>query len=318
MSRLLICLLAFSVFPSLVAAQQLRAVNIMAGPVGSTAKAVSNDIVDLAKSCGLPAVAHDSDGAIENLLAVKEKRYTQFGIMQLDVLEYLKTFEGEDPRIEQAIRGVRVAMPLYNEEVHIVARPGFDRIEDLDGARVAFGSRDSGTFLTTFLLFDLLGIQPRERVEVGAQAALEMLKSGRIDAMSFVDGTPSGLFADLTDEDADYRLIPLDDALLQTVYEPSVIPGGTYPFQPEPVNVIAIDSALLTFNYVPRGRNAYNTRNCQMVADVTSLVSSNLDRLAANGHPKWTDVDVKADVADWLFSACATRGLNPNYRPSCR
>jgi len=64
------------------AASQETAINLMAGPDGSTAKAIVEDIADLARECGLNPVVNDTAGALDNLLAVKNRRFTQFGLIQ--------------------------------------------------------------------------------------------------------------------------------------------------------------------------------------------------------------------------------------------
>ena len=113
--------LLFGLLASGMAVAQDRGVNIMGGPVLSTSFEVARDISELTADCGLPAAAHETHGAIDNLLELKERRYTQFALMQSDVLEYLKTYETYDPEIGKAINGIRVAMPLFAQEVHVIA-----------------------------------------------------------------------------------------------------------------------------------------------------------------------------------------------------
>ena len=69
----------------------------------------------------------------------------------------------DDPGIARAILGVRIAFPLYNEEVHVLARREIATLADLSGQRVAIGVEDSGTFLTASLVLDLAGVEPAER-----------------------------------------------------------------------------------------------------------------------------------------------------------
>lgn len=297
---------------------QGRSVNIMAGPEQSTAKIVADEIKALSEQCGLPVRTHETVGALQNLIALKERSYTQFGIMQSDVLEYLKTFEEEDPAIAAAIRGIRVAFPLFDQEVHVLARGDIARLSDLNGRIVAMGEENSGTFLTAHVTLDLLGLTPSERQKIGAPEALAKLLDGQIDAMFVVDGTPSALLASIPGDRTDLQLVPIDQPLITSVYHPVRIPGDTYAFQADDVDVVAVGTVLLTYNYVAAGRNYYNTDNCRLVADVSGLVAQNLDALKSDGHPKWSEVDLKSEVPDWLFSGCAARGLDPAYKPVCR
>lgn len=297
---------------------QDRGVNIMAGPALSTSLKISEDIGALTQACGLPAIAHQTTGALENLLELKERRYTQFAIMQSDVLEYLKTFETDDPQIGTAIDGIRVAMPLFAEEVHVLARKDIPDMASLDGRRVSIGGAESGTFLTATLMLRLLGIEPSETFEFDPIDAFAAMAADEIDAFFFVDGAPTPLFKTAEFDPEAVHLLPIDDPLMQAAYKPALIRAGTYPFLDKDLDVVSVESVLLTFNYVRTGRNRYSADNCQMVADVTSLIKQNINSLAATGHPKWAEVDLDFEVPDWLFAGCAVRGLNPDYRPICQ
>src|SRR5690606_16125164 len=120
------------------------------------------------QGCGLTLDVVESAGSLENFLSVRQRRHTQFGIVQSDVLEYLKTYAAEDPAIARAIHGVRIAFPLYNEEVHILARRDIAELDDLNGRRVAIGAEESGNFLTASLVLDLTETQPEKRVLLNA------------------------------------------------------------------------------------------------------------------------------------------------------
>lgn len=299
-------------------AQEERGVNIMAGPALSTSMKIAEDITVLSAQCGLTAAAHQTSGAIDNLTELKERRYTQFAIMQSDVLDYLRTYEIDDPKIGSAIRGIRVAMPLFTEEVHVLATRDVPDMQSLNGKRVSIGADTSGTFLTATLILRLLGIEPAETLQLDPIDAFAAMAVGDIDAFFFVDGAPSPLFKTAEFDGDRIHLLPIDDPLMQAAYTPSVIRAGTYPFVTENIPVISVESILLTYNYVREGRNRYNTDNCQMVSDVTSIISQNIATLAATGHPKWAEVDLNFEVPDWLFAGCAERGLNPDYQPVCQ
>lgn len=295
-----------------------RGINIMGGPILSTSFEIAKDISTLTAQCGLPAVAHETQGAIDNLLELKERRYTQFALMQSDVLEYLKTYETFDPEIGKAINGIRVALPLFTQEVHVIARTDIADLSGLAGKRVSIGSRESGTFYTATLITRLMGLDFAETLTLDPIESFAAMAAGEIDAFFHVDGAPSPLLQTAEFAPGTVHILPMEDPVLNATYRPSVIRQSTYPFVTEPVPVVAVESVLLTYNYILRGRNRYNTDNCQMVADVTHLISRNINSLAATGHPKWAEVDLSFEVADWLYAGCAERGLNPAYRPICR
>lgn len=296
---------------------QTAEINMMAGPVGSTAKAVVEDIAELAQECGLNPVVNDTAGALDNLLAVKNNRYTQFGLIQADVINFLKTFETIDPQIANTLRNIRLAFPLYSEEIHVVVRGEITSLSDLTGQRVSIGDKSSGTFLTATVILDLLGITPATQQTLGPEASLDALMAGDIDAFFFVDGVPSQIFDDVDVTGADLKLLQLDDPLLSAVYESAVIEGGTYSFAPDDTQVAKVGSIMITYDYKPR-KNHYNRLNCQMISDVTRLVHDNIADLATIGHPKWIEVDPSAFVPDLERSQCVQIALEPDYQITCQ
>jgi len=107
------------------AGAQNRSVNIMGGPQDSTTMAFAEVLAGVSRSCGYRTVTHETEGALQNLLAVRNNRYTQFGFVQSDVLEYLRAYEGVDPNIAKSIRGMNVRLlisPIWKASVFRLAR----------------------------------------------------------------------------------------------------------------------------------------------------------------------------------------------------
>ncbi|MFB2552093.1 TAXI family TRAP transporter solute-binding subunit [Ensifer soli] len=290
--------------------------NIMTGGPQGTYIRIGRDIADLGKSCGLTLNVRETAGSLENFVGVRNRRNTQFGIVQNDVLEYLKTFEANDPEVQQAVRGVRIMFPLYNEEVHLLARSDIRSVAELAGKKVAIGVKDSGTFLTASLILDILQVKLGERVLVNPDAALPKLQSGEIDALFYVAGAPAPLFRDNRIDGAKFHLLPITDAPLLATYIRSRIERGTYDFQTEPVDLIAVKAVMMTYDYDVT-RNAYQRESCKAVSDFSSLILNNLDRLKENGHPKWKDVDLTALPPGWQVGVCVRAGMALDYRPAC-
>ncbi len=291
-------------------------VNIMTGAPTGTYIQFGRDMQKLMADCGQNMGVVESAGSLENFLGVRQRRLTQFGIVQNDVLEYMQTFASDDPVIARAIKGVRIAFPLYQEEVHILANTDIADFRGLAGKRVAIGVEDSGTFLTASLMMSLAGLEPAEKVLIGPKESLEELEAGNIDAFFYVAGAPAAIYADNEIDSSRFHLLPIADETLQTVYEPSTLPANTYDFQPEPVDLISVKAVLMTYEYEPR-RNAYHRDACTAVSDLSSLILTRLDELKENGHPKWKDVDLEAIPPGWDIGACVNRGIDPNYRANC-
>ena len=99
-------------------------------------------------------------------------------------------------------------------------------------------------------------------------------------------------------------------------HTPTQIAAGTYPFQQEPVDVVAVKAVLLTFGWVPN-RNPYQASACKTVADFSYLILSRLSKLRETGHPKWKAVDLTALPPGWTVSSCVLDGLSPSFSFSC-
>ena len=308
-----LCLMAMLAAPS--SAAELEK-NIMTGGAKGTYIKIGRDIAGLGKECGQTLNVVESAGSLENFIGVRNRKNTQFGIVQNDVLDYLKTFEANDTEIQQAVRGVRIMFPLYNEEVHVLAKTGIATMEDLAGKKVAVGVKDSGTYLTSTLMLDILQIKGVEKVEVNPDQALPKLESGEIDAFFYVAGAPASLFQGDGIDGSKFHLLPITQAPLLATYIPAKIEAGTYAFQKEPVDVVSVKAVLMTFDY-DKKRNAYHRESCKAVADFSNLIISNLDKLQSTGHPKWKTVDLTAVPPGWKVGVCVKEGLAADYKPTC-
>lgn len=298
-----------------VQAQEAQ-LSIMTGAPTGTYIQIGRDLSGLMGQCGKSVDVVESAGSLENFLAVRQRPNMQFGIVQNDVLEYMQTFAGNDPAIARAITGVRIAFPLYDEEVHILARRDIATLDDLAGKRVAIGTENSGTYLTASLILSLSGTEPAEKLLLAPADALPQLKAGQIDAFFYVAGAPASLYAEGDIDGERFHLLPIQDPTLQAVYTPASLPAGTYAFQPDAVELVAVKAVLMTYEYDP-SHNAYHRSSCQGVSDMASLILTRIDSLRTEGHPKWQSVDLTDIPPGWQIGACVNRGISPDYQADC-
>ncbi|MDO9415447.1 TAXI family TRAP transporter solute-binding subunit [Pararhizobium sp.] len=291
--------------------------NIMTGGSKGTYIQIGRDVAKLGRDCGQTLNVIESAGSLENFVGVRNRKNTQFGIVQSDVLEYLKTFEANDPEVQQAVKGVRIMFPLYNEEVHVLAKTGINSMKDLAGKKIAVGVKDSGTFLTSSLILDILQISGGERLPLNADAALPKLLSGEIDALFYIAGAPTALFQSKDIDGKKVHLLPITEAPLLATYTPSKIEAGTYSFMDKPVDLIAVKAVMMTYDYDVK-KNAYHRDSCKAVSDFSSLILNNMDKLTETGHPKWKDVDLTALPPGWQVGVCVKAGMAASYKPSCK
>jgi TRAP transporter TAXI family solute receptor len=312
-------LIATALFLALVLpapAQELEK-NIMTGGAKGTYIQIGNDLAGISSDCGYTLNVQESAGSLENLVAVKNRLFTQFGIVQSDVLEYVRAYSANDADLRRSLYGVRIMFPLYNEEVHVLAKRDIAGLKDLSGRKVAIGAKDSGTFLTASLMLDIMRIKDAERLPIGSADALPQLLAGEIDALFYVAGAPTKLFEDPQIDGANFHLLDINEAPLRATYTPSEIPAGTYPFQPDPVDAVAVKAVLMTFNYDPK-KSDYHAQSCKAASDIAALLLTNLDNLRQNGHPKWKNVDLTAIPPGWQVSDCVKAGMRESYKLECK
>ena len=254
----------------------------------------------LATRDGVNLSVYTSKGSIENVYAVYQKPATQLGIVQSDVLAFVTRVQS-DPVLKRIAKKTKMVFPLYNEEIHILARPGVAEFDDLSDRRVAIGREGSGTYLTARLLFNVADVTPREMVPIDTDEALAELKAGRIDAMFYVAGYPVKLFSDGVQESDGLHLVPILNKSIMEFYPRAEIPGGTYPWQRNSVQTVAVKSVLISFDF--------RRRDCDVVGKFAKTLSDNMDWLVKNGHPKWKAVDLNFPLKGWDQYDCVRRYL---------
>jgi TRAP transporter TAXI family solute receptor len=203
--------------------------------------------------------------------------------------------------LRRIAKKTKMVFPLYNEEIHILARPGISEFDDLSDRRVAIGREGSGTYLTARLLFNVADVTPRDMVLIDTDEALAELKAGRIDAMFYVAGYPVKLFSEGVQETDALHLVPILNKSITEFYPRAEVPGGTYAWQPKSVETVAVKSVLISFDF--------RRRDCDVVGKFAKTLSDNMDWLVKNGHPKWKAVDLNFPLKGWDQYDCVRKYL---------
>jgi len=291
-------------------------VNIMTGGATGTYIQIGKDIAALAEQAGRDnVIVMESAGSMENIFAVRSRPQTQFGIVQSDVLDFIRTFRSEDAEMRSILRNTRYVYPLYKEEVHIVARKssGIATLTDLNGKIVAVGGENSGTSLTSAFLFDVGNIRPGRTVNISASDSLVQLRSGAIDAFVYVAGAPTTLLKE-TSAAEDLRLVTIPGTIAGDYYSITTLKAGTYPWMAEDVTTAAVRAVLMTYEFDPN-RNAYFKASCDAVTEISYLIKENIELLRSEGHPKWNEVDIAAVPSGWEQALCVQAAFDPQYQP---
>lgn len=275
---------------------------IITGDRQSTAYRIGMDLKALAARDDIQVTVYDSSGSVENIYAVYQRPGNHLGLVQTDVLGFVSKVKS-DPRLDLIAGRIKWVLPLFDQEVHVIAKTNIHRFSDLDGLRVAIGPVESGTYLTSRMLFELAGVRPGRMLAIDDGQALAMLFSGRIEAMIVVDGYPVERLALGVGPSAGLHLVPVVHDGISTFYPASRIPAGTYAWQDAGVDTVSVKTVLV----------AYDFRNqlCNTIGAVAWSIREHLGWLQFNGHPKWKTVDLDASVKGWQPYPCVQR-----YAPS--
>jgi TRAP transporter TAXI family solute receptor len=288
---------------SLSAAPQM---GIVTGNVTGTYIKIGEDIKKIAEPSHISLQVFESAGSIQNVFDVRRKRGVQLGIVQSDVLDYIRDIS-DDLELKTIAAKLAAVYPLYKEEVHVLGDLSLKTLQDLHGKRVAIGPQRSGTYLTAKTIFFQTGVTPSKEVFLGGKEALDALRKGEIDAMFYVAGAPATLFSESTTADDKFQLIGVDDKALDS-YLTAVIPAGTYKWQESDVKTVAVKAVLITFSYAGE--------QCQNVAKVAKIIHENKAWLDANGHPKWREVNLDERLPKWPQYECvAATQEQPQPKP---
>lgn len=263
---------------------------MMAGRPGSTDLDQAYDL-DIAFSDGydlriVPMVSQGSAKEFEDLLYL---RGVDMAVIQHDIVEFMDKYE-----IYPGIKGsVRMIAPLGTEHYHILAREEIQSIYDLAGKKVNFGRAESGTAMTSSVVFDALGISV-DVTNYNHKIALERMRNGEIVALARTTGAPNSLFEGVgADEGFHLLSVPASGAVSGT-YRPVAITSEHYPdliAAGQPIDTVGVSTILITYNW-PKGHARGET-----VDLFTKRLFSGYEKLLEPGfHESWQTIDISEDV----------------------
>jgi TRAP-type uncharacterized transport system substrate-binding protein len=253
----------------------------------------------------LPVIGN---AAVQNVSDVVFLRGIDLAFTTTQVMSHLKQTKQYGANLDRQI--VYVAA-LSNDDMHVLARPGINAIEDLNGKKVNFHTTGSSTALLSPLIFKGLRIDVRA-VNMPQADAIEKMRTGEIDATVCICPKPVNILTQLK-EDTGFKL--LDVPFVPGFHEdylPSSISRDDYPAllpKSGKVETIATTTVLISFNW-PRGSNRYN----RTVKFVEALFSKFSELQRPPRHPMWRSVNLAAVVPGWQRFAAAQEWLDRNQR----
>jgi len=268
-------------------------VGIVGGQLSGTYMTFANELAEVLDDGDnlrvIPIVTYGAASNMDDLLYLQQ---VDLAVTQSDVFDYFRT----QRKISNLANRVHYIVRLPVSELHILAAPGIESIEDLKGKKVSFGPAGSASSLTGTIVFQRLGVQV-EQVLFDNPTALQKLKSGELAALVRVIGKPIDFFAKIP-ANSGLHFIPIPySQLFADYYAVSELTNKEYPnLVPEgqPVETLGVPAVLAVFNWA-KGTDRY-----RRVERFTQAFFNKWEKFREpQRHPKWRDVNLAATVPGW-------------------
>ncbi|HKD26991.1 MAG TPA: TAXI family TRAP transporter solute-binding subunit, partial [Xanthobacteraceae bacterium] len=234
----------------------------------------------------------------------------------LTQISILNSFRRSNESIGQTENKIVYIAKLFDEEVHLVARPNITSIEQLRGLKVNLDAKGSGTSYSMRDLFKTFGIEVEE-VSMSQLEALQKVRSGEIAATALIAGKPVSSMLKLSRSDGLHFVpIPYPGQLIGN-YLPATFAHDDYPelIAPgETVDTVAVGAVLIAYNWPKTSVDRYRR--------VQRFVEAFFPRIAEfqrpPRHPKWRDVNLAATLPGWTRFEAAQAWLDSHLQAALR
>ena len=257
----------------------------------------------------LPVVG---EGAVQNLRDILFLKGVDMGLVNTVTLRHFKDNGELGTNLQNQITYISM---LFQDELHVLARPEINSFKDLEGKRVNFSDKGSGAQLASQKIFAALGMNVKE-YNMGQGDAIEMMKRGELDATMCTCLKPlkphQGVPANLG-----FKLIPVAyDAKFQDDYLPARLGHDDYPnLVPEGtvVNTIAVPTLLAVYNW-PKGTDRYRR--------IEKFIHAFFSKFEAfkkpPRHPRWKSVNIAGTLPGWTRFPAAQEWLDTNIKAAAQ
>jgi TRAP-type uncharacterized transport system substrate-binding protein len=231
-------------------------------------------------------------GSIQNLVDVMLLKGVDMGFMVADAIEFFSK-EYEVPNVNKRVVYI---VPLYNNDLHVVARKEIKTIRDLAGKKI-MSERNLGYF-SVRIIFDRLQIVADVDSQTDDALGLQKMLRGEADAWIVSAGKVAPIARNIKNEDGKFHFVSVPyEPVLEDLYLPSSITNAEYPNLVAPgetVDTVAAPVLLMAYNW-PQGSERYSR-----LAKFVDVFFSKINQFhESSRHPKWQDTNLTAAVKGW-------------------
>src|SRR5262245_29965488 len=267
-------------------------VTVITAPVGGAWAPMGSDMARVLDGENLRILPIIGRGSVQNLVDVMLLKGVDMGFAVSDSLEFF-TKEYQVPNIKQRVAYI---VPLYTNDLHIVARKDVKTIHDLAGKKI-MSERNLGYF-SVVNIFDRLKIRADIDSKTDDAMGLQKMLNGEADAWIVSAGKVAPIARNIKNEEGKFHFVPVPyEPQLEDLYLPSSLTNAEYPNLVAPgerVETVAAPVLLMVYNW-PQGSDRY-----LRLAKFIDAFFSRIDQFREpSRHPKWRDTNLTAPVPGW-------------------
>jgi len=267
-----------------------------------------------------------TDGSAANIRHLRFDPGVKFAIVQADVYQAFvdRGAERSEKDAARIIGPLRVILPLYNTEIHYIARADspYNYLHDLKDARINGGLVGSGAAFITHTLYRMMFNTPMPEKNAtfmpNDEALVKLITDKSIDVAVVAAGQPAPIIANMKPEAQKFiKLLKFDPKHPSSkrplsIYAPSTVRAASYPnLLTEDFTTISVGAFLVTYDYKLEATTSYLVRFARSLCQ-------NFPVLQTEGHPKWRDVRLALPALGkgWTYYAPTERVLRTCSDPS--
>src|SRR3954464_11752863 len=243
MTRILIRGLALALWFAGSSAYAAAAFKIVPAGARGPYLPIGNDLAKfVAPSADIDLEVVATDGSAANIRLLREAPGVKFAIVQADVYQaFVDRGAQKNREAMRVIAPLRVILPLYNTEIHYIARADseLNYLHDLKNARINGGLVGSGAAFITHTLYQMMFNAPMAEANASYlpndQALIKLITDKSIDVAVVAAGQPAPILANMKPEARKLiKLLKFDPAHPSskaplTIYAPATVRASSYP-----------------------------------------------------------------------------------------
>jgi TRAP transporter TAXI family solute receptor len=264
-----------------------------------------------------------TSGSAENVKLLRHEPGVKLAIVQADVYQaFVERGASKNPEAARIIRPLRVILPLYNTEIHYIARADseLNYLHDIKDSKINGGLVGSGAAFITHTLYRMMfnGAMPDAAATYlpNDQALVKLITDKSVDVAVVAAGQPAPIIANMKPEAQKFvKLLKFDPShptskQAMKIYSPATVRAGSYPnLIKEDFTTISVGAFLVTYDYSLQGTVEHLTRFARELCQ-------QFPELQAKGHPKWREVELTLPALNdgWTYYGPTAKELR-NCRP---